>query len=190
MSVTNPTATAATLDLVAYIARSAVTATFPVAHALTYPALGLCGEAGELTYDVMLGSVHDDMIAAELGDVCWYAAALTRNVGLDIDELVERVTHDRMPALTPKRGMLVRAIQSSAAVVAEQVKKAVREGETDLPSDRKAVVRDEIGTVLLAGRDLAGLLDGWTFERVLAANIAKLEDRVARGVLFGDGSSR
>jgi NTP pyrophosphatase (non-canonical NTP hydrolase) len=80
-----------------YQQRSRATAVYPGAGAnLTYPALGLCGEAGEAAEKVKK-AIRDDggrltgerraALAAELGDVLWYVAQLATEAGLDLDEI-------------------------------------------------------------------------------------------------------
>lgn len=82
-----------------YQARSRETAVYPDAGSnIVYPALGLCGEAGE-TAEKVKKAIRDDggtlteerreAIAAELGDVLWYMAQLATECGLDLDELAE-----------------------------------------------------------------------------------------------------
>jgi NTP pyrophosphatase (non-canonical NTP hydrolase) len=82
-----------------YQERSRATAVYPDAgENLTYPALGLCGEAGECAEKVKK-AIRDDggvlsderraALAAELGDVLWYVAQLATEAGLDLDEIAE-----------------------------------------------------------------------------------------------------
>jgi NTP pyrophosphatase (non-canonical NTP hydrolase) len=86
-----------------YQRRSRATAVYPDAGAnLTYPALGLCGEAGEAAEKVKK-AIRDDggeltderraALAAELGDVLWYVAQLASEAGLDLDEVAESNLH-------------------------------------------------------------------------------------------------
>jgi len=87
------------MDLSDYQHRSRATAVYPGAgDNLTYPALGLCGEAGECAEKVKKairdeGGVLSDerraALAAELGDVLWYVAQLATEAGLDLDEIAE-----------------------------------------------------------------------------------------------------
>ena len=87
------------MQLSDYQRRSRVTAVYPDAgENLTYPALGLCGEAGEAAEKVKKtlrddGGVLTDerraALAAELGDVLWYVAQLATEAGLDLDTLAE-----------------------------------------------------------------------------------------------------
>ena len=82
-----------------YQARSRETAVYPDAGSnIVYPALGLCGEAGE-TAEKVKKAIRDDggtlteerrdAIAAELGDVLWYAAQLATEAGLELEEIAQ-----------------------------------------------------------------------------------------------------
>ena len=75
------------------------TAVYPqLGDNLVYPALGLCGEAGE-TAEKVKKAIRDDggvlnderraALAAELGDVLWYVAQLATEAGLDLDEIAD-----------------------------------------------------------------------------------------------------
>jgi NTP pyrophosphatase (non-canonical NTP hydrolase) len=87
------------MELADYQRRSRTTAVYPNAGTnITYPALGLCGEAGEAAEKVKK-AIRDDggeltparreALAAELGDVLWYLAQLATEAGLDLDEIAE-----------------------------------------------------------------------------------------------------
>ena len=58
---------------------------------IIYPALGLGNEAGEVQGKIkkMLrdGAFDKDAIAAEIGDVLWYIAALCRDLEIDMAEV-------------------------------------------------------------------------------------------------------
>jgi NTP pyrophosphatase (non-canonical NTP hydrolase) len=80
-----------------YQTRSRETAVYPDAgNNIVYPALGLCGEAGE-TAEKVKKAIRDDAgtlteerreaIAAELGDVLWYVAQLATEADLDLEEI-------------------------------------------------------------------------------------------------------
>src|SRR5215207_4863297 len=92
-------ATVRVVRLSDYQRRSRVTAVYPDAgDNLTYPALGLCGEAGEAAEKVKKalrddGGVLTDerraALAGELGDVLWYVAQLATEAGLDLDAIAQ-----------------------------------------------------------------------------------------------------
>jgi NTP pyrophosphatase (non-canonical NTP hydrolase) len=72
------------------------TAEYPREAWLTYPALGLAGEAGEVAEHAKkairddAGMVTDERRAAmskELGDVLWYVAQLASELGLELDQI-------------------------------------------------------------------------------------------------------
>lgn len=71
------------------------TAIYPTSARLTYPALGLTGEAGEVA-DKVKKIIRDGTeltpelrleIAKEVGDVLWYIAAISRDLGYDMQSI-------------------------------------------------------------------------------------------------------
>ena len=79
------------LGLNAYQKAAAKTAIYKAEHSILYPALGLGGEAGEVSNKVkkMLrdGTFNKQDIADELGDVLWYIAALSRDLNISMHDL-------------------------------------------------------------------------------------------------------
>ena len=86
------------MDLSEYQRASRRTAEYPRAAWLSYPALGLAGEAGEVAEHAKK-AIRDDgatitderraAMAKELGDVLWYLAQLATELDLDLDEVAE-----------------------------------------------------------------------------------------------------
>ena len=83
------------MDISDYQRRSRATAIYPgLGESLAYPALGLCGEAGEVAElvkkalrdgDGSLGAERRALLEQELGDVLWYLAQVATEAGLDLD---------------------------------------------------------------------------------------------------------
>lgn len=67
------------------------TAIYPHAAQITYPAMGLSNEAGEVLGKVKKlirdGTFNRSDIIDELGDVLWYAAALARDLDVTLSEV-------------------------------------------------------------------------------------------------------
>jgi NTP pyrophosphatase (non-canonical NTP hydrolase) len=74
------------------------TAMYPREAGLSYPTLGLAGEAGEVAEQIKK-SIRDDggemtperraALSKELGDVLWYLAQLATELDLDLDEVAQ-----------------------------------------------------------------------------------------------------
>lgn len=77
-----------------YQRAAAETAIYP--EGLTYPSLGLCGEAGEVA-ELVKKMIRDDnstltperraKLKKELGDVLWYVSEVARQAGLELNEI-------------------------------------------------------------------------------------------------------
>jgi NTP pyrophosphatase (non-canonical NTP hydrolase) len=84
------------VDFSEYQRLSRRTAEYPREAWLSYPALGLAGEAGEVAEHAKK-AIRDDAgrlsgerraaMARELGDVLWYVAQLASELGLELEEI-------------------------------------------------------------------------------------------------------
>jgi NTP pyrophosphatase (non-canonical NTP hydrolase) len=73
---------------------------FPEKHAIVYPALGMIGEAGEVSEKVkkwLRGDKDLDKedLIREIGDVLWYCTALAIDLGYTLDD-VARMNIDKL----------------------------------------------------------------------------------------------
>jgi NTP pyrophosphatase (non-canonical NTP hydrolase) len=85
------------MDLGEYQKQAGATARYPViGHPVIYPALGLTNEAGEVAGKIKKifrdknGIIDEGDILAlqsELGDVLWYLAQVSTELGLSLDEI-------------------------------------------------------------------------------------------------------
>ena len=88
------------LDFATYQSRAMTTAVYPNRGQgnFTYPALGLAGETGEVC-EKLKKAIRDDggaitperraLLAKEIGDVLWYVATLSTELGLDLAQIAE-----------------------------------------------------------------------------------------------------
>jgi NTP pyrophosphatase (non-canonical NTP hydrolase) len=86
------------VELAEYQRLSRATAEYPRQAWLSYPALGLAGEAGEVAEHAKK-AIRDDSgtvsgerraaMSAELGDVLWYVAQLASELELDLDQIAQ-----------------------------------------------------------------------------------------------------
>ena len=82
-----------------YQTKSRKTAKYPaIGHPVIYPTLGLTNEAGEVAGKIKKvfrdkdGHISEDTrqaLKAELGDVLWYLAQVSTELGLTLDEVAE-----------------------------------------------------------------------------------------------------
>jgi len=80
------------------------TAIYPKDENLTYVALGLAGEAGEVA-NVVKKMIRDDngvllqekrdKLVAEMGDVIWYMARMCAEIGTTLEEVMQQ-NHDKL----------------------------------------------------------------------------------------------
>lgn len=82
-----------------YQTKSRKTAGYPaIGHPVIYPTLGLANEAGEVAGKVkkifrdkggVISEADRDALKGELGDVLWYLAQVSTELGLSLDEVAE-----------------------------------------------------------------------------------------------------
>ena len=76
-----------------YQKQAVTTAIYNIEHQVTYPAMGLANEAGEVlgkVKKIIRDGVYDRAeIAKEVGDVLWYAAALCRDLDVSMGEVAQ-----------------------------------------------------------------------------------------------------
>ncbi len=82
------------MQLDTYQRQAKLTAIYPREGDIpVYPALGLVGEAGEVAEKIkkwLRDGTHDrDAIARELGDVLWYVANLSADLGYSLSDIAD-----------------------------------------------------------------------------------------------------
>lgn len=84
------------MEIQEYQKTALLTANYGLNNKIIYPALGLCGEAGEVAEKIKK-TIRDKEgiftpeisleIAKELGDVLWYISALSNDLGYTLEEI-------------------------------------------------------------------------------------------------------
>ena len=87
-----------------YQKKALETAVYPQEYKITYPSLGMNGEAGEVA-DKVKKVIRDNggvftnenryEIAKEIGDVLWYCATLANDLGYDL-EAIGRINYEKL----------------------------------------------------------------------------------------------
>jgi NTP pyrophosphatase (non-canonical NTP hydrolase) len=83
------------LDFSEYQKRARMTADYPQQYKIFYPAMGLGAEVGELQNkikklmrgDAFVKGMDKEDLASEMGDILWYVAILSEDLGLDLEEV-------------------------------------------------------------------------------------------------------
>jgi hypothetical protein len=141
-----------------------------------YPLLGLLSEVGEIAEKLAAAATA----AAVEGGLT--GAALYRDAAVAFDGMASYgKMADRLKKGIRDNGRL--ASESTAAAFAAAFAGAVRSPERRLP------LLAELGDATFYVAEAADRLDA-TFGDVASGNVAKLEDRAARGVLGGSGDTR
>lgn len=86
------------MDFNEYQNKAVATAIYGTGSVIIYPALGLANEAGEVLGKIKKvlrdkeGNFSDENnkeIASEIGDTLWYLAALSRDLGLHLEDIAQ-----------------------------------------------------------------------------------------------------
>jgi NTP pyrophosphatase (non-canonical NTP hydrolase) len=105
------------VKLLEYQTGAKATAIYP--SPLIYPALGLCGEIGELIQAVVDDSGQQ---TKEAGDVLWYIANTAADADLALDDVAGRKTFPKEPKGGWKISQVLCDLSIQAGIVAEHVK--------------------------------------------------------------------
>lgn len=111
---------------------------------------------------------------------------------MDFDEYQKRASETATFGGKQKEHQLMYVtlgIAGEAGEIAEKIKKIMRNDDGVVSDEKRDDIKKEIGDVLWYLSQLARILD-IPFSEVADANLAKLADRAARGVIKSTGDSR
>jgi NTP pyrophosphatase (non-canonical NTP hydrolase) len=142
-----------------------------------YPLLGLMEEAGEIDEKIQLKEDSLDNMIKEIGDVYWYLASCSFELGLDFNLLLK---NKKESSLT---------ISVEASKISGYLKKIMRDDNGQMTEKKKELIIDSLEKVcfLLTKYQKRYNLD--TLD-ILNKNLEKLYSRKKRGVLKGSGDNR
>jgi len=129
-----------------------------------------------------------DDVEKEIGDCLWYVA----NVAEDIDTLFSEVLNRRTFEVCVDRWDIDEALLElpvCAGVIAENVKKAIRDNDGEVSHARGANILKALRVLVTWLARLCSWY-GVTLEECAQLNLDKLRSRAEWGVLKGDGDSR
>jgi phosphoribosyl-ATP pyrophosphohydrolase len=147
-------------------------------NGLVYPVLGLVGEIGEAFFDE-LGLLREKVDVYELGDVLFYAARILSH----LNTRKETSSYGIFTAFYLSDCMKV--VNKCATNISEATKKLIRDNNYK----KVEIIIKETRTVIY-NVEIIAKRHGWTLEEVLQKNYDKLDSRLQRGVIKGDGDHR
>jgi NTP pyrophosphatase (non-canonical NTP hydrolase) len=161
---------------------------------MAYPALGLCGEVGELiaaiNKDRYSGECSDnlDSVKKEIGDVLWYAANIAEDMDTRLSEVMGRENFEVCPETWNIDDALI-DLPVCAGEVAENIKKAIRDNDGAVSYARG---RNILAALCLLVIWLERLCSGFgaTLEECAQLNLDKLRSRAERDAIKGEGDYR
>ena len=171
------------------------TAIYPVDREVDYTIVGLGSEIGELAevyseakkgfYGKLNGSDAKDALS-ECGDIFWYVAATADALGLQLDWVLKQAKTDIHHV---SKGLTLVDMVVAHGAIQGILKKSIRDNQGYITTTHEEKIAEQLCHVWNHTAQFIYLLGG-TENGVMAANLNKLADRKARGVLQGSGNNR
>jgi NTP pyrophosphatase (non-canonical NTP hydrolase) len=178
-----------------YQQQALTTAIYPVDREVDYTIVGLGSEIGELAevyaeakkgfYGKLNGTDTKEALS-ECGDIQWYVAATADALGLQLDWVLQQVNTELHHV---SKGLTLVDMVVAHGKIQGILKKSIRDNEGFLTKDHDERIAEELCHIWNHTAQFIYLLGG-TEAGVMAANLNKLADRKARGVLQGSGNNR
>lgn len=187
------------MNITTYFEQARSVAIYPDSGRFYYPTLGLVGEYGEFREKLLNFGLQIDKDAAckEAGDILWYIANTTIDIGYGAYDLVRQVTRgNRSDNFTELSSMTmdfhqtpVQDVLVPLGRIAEIAKKSIRDNGRNLTDEKRVLVLNDLVAIfvkLVHGCEMLGI----NMDDVAQSNIDKLFSRKERGVLHGSGDNR
>lgn len=171
------------------------TAIYPVDREVDYTIVGLGSEIGELAevyaeakkgfYGKLDGGDTKSALS-ECGDILWYVAATADALKIQLDWVLKQTTTDVHHV---SKGLTLIDMVVAHGAIQGILKKSIRDDKGFLSSMNEARITEQLCHIWNHTAQFIYLLGG-TENGVMNANLNKLADRKARGVLQGSGNNR
>lgn len=171
------------------------TAIYPVDREVDYTIVGLGSEIGELaevyaeakkTFYGQLDGSDTKAALSECGDIFWYVAATADALNLQLDWVLKQAQTNIHHI---GKGLTLVDMVVAHGKIQGILKKSIRDNEGYLTTRHEELIAVELCHIWNHTAQFIYLLGG-TENGVMNANLNKLADRKARGVLQGSGNNR
>ena len=171
------------------------TAIYPVDREVDYTIVGLGSEIGELAevygsakrgFYGQFSDADAKEALSECGDILWYVAATADALGLQLDWVLKQAATALHHA---SKGLTLIDIVAAHGAIQGILKKSIRDNQGYLTTAHEEKIAEQLCHVWNHTAQFIYLLGG-TENGVMNANLNKLADRKARGVLQGSGNNR
>lgn len=176
------------IKLTSYQKEALRTAFYPnFGNNILYPIVALFEEVGELCEKLEIVKYEDlDQkatkerhleIIKELGDILWYSAMVYHELGEEFSFKLEKTF------MTPFKLFL------KTSKIAGIIKKSQRDNNGELTDEKRKELLELLDFVLSFVHNVAYQID-FNIREVCSMNIEKIDDRIKRGTLSGEGDNR
>lgn len=152
-----------------------------------FPAVGICGEVGELVTAICHCVSDTSRVHAELGDVLWYVSNLASDADIPLSTAAGCIEFNCIPSVRHTNWLEELVIVMGN--ISELAKKIDRDSAGEIDFGRRYALTSYMGRFLELLSGIAAMY-GTTLGEVAKANIVKVEDRRCRDVVKGDGDDR
>ena len=137
----------------------------------------ICGLIEEM--EELEEATEVDDIIKEAGDVFYYIASIARETDMDLESLFDRVE---------ERNLIDKKFSTSLPL--KLLKKTYRDMNGIMSDDYKSQLWDFLAAVIHEVVNFCFDFTEMSIEEIMQLNIDKLQDRLKRGVIQGDGDRR
>lgn len=177
------------MDFKTYQTESRKTATYPgLDKDISYPLMGLCGECGEL-FEKFKKVLRDnkgemspdriDGIISECSDILWYLFQIYSELKIDFQDNYTEVSVDQT-----KIKSVLHILVAMHCTVSDITIYCLSSNKTLIGE-----LTDKANILIAIIKEICKIC-GVTIEKVMEYNIKKLQDRLNRNVICGDGDKR